>query len=369
MARRHVTRIAVAVAVLAVVSFGVLLLVDRLVTPEDLEESLAPAPSPPVTVAVEEKVIRTTVAGRALVAYENTVTVALSALPGLGGSLPLLTGIPERSVELVAGDVLAEVAYRPVILLQGDAPLVRDLSAGDQGPDVVMVQQALLEMGLIETADIDGVFGPVTAAAVTALYEEAGYPAPSLTGTVYAPAAELFVTPLIPLVVRETLVQVGDSLSPGSDIVTVSAPGAHLVVGLPSFEAGLLNGGVTAAITDDVTGRTTSGRVTRIGAAPDPEVGGVPVIVAYDGGLSDDRDYRVTLEIETTGGPVLAVPETALYLGSGDSPYVLRATGAFESEPVSVTIGLVGSDGFAQVTPVDEELLRVGDRVVVGAES
>ena len=91
--------------------------------------------------------------------------------------------------------------------------------------------------------------------------------------------------------------------------------------------------------------------------------------MTFDGDLPDDRDFRVTIEVETTGRPVLTVPETAIYLGSGDSPYVLRASGDGSAEPVSVTIGLVGSDGYAQITPADGDSLRVDDRVVVGADT
>jgi peptidoglycan hydrolase-like protein with peptidoglycan-binding domain len=363
-----VVRFAVALVAIGGIALGVALVLDRMVTPGELEESLAPVESPPVTVKVEQRVIATTLIGRGQVAYEDEDRIALSSMPGLDGSIPLLTWLPERSTELQAGDVLAEVAYRPVILLQGEAPLVRDLTLGESGPDVGTLQRALVSVGLLTESDIDNNLGLVTSRAVAALYEAAGYPAPRRADALYAPAAEIHLTTALPLVVREVTGRVGDAVAPGSDILTVSSPTAHLVVALPSFEAALLAGGETAEIVDDATSNTTSGRVLHVGTVPDPEAGGVPVIVAFDGALPDDRDYRVTIEIETTGQPVLAVPETALYLGSGDSPYVLRTADGGGSEPIPVKVGIVGSDGYAQITPVTATRLLAGDHVVVGAE-
>jgi len=366
--RRVVRHVLLLVAVVGF-ALGTTLLVNRLVAPEELEELLAPVKSPPVTVEVERRVIATTLVGRGLVGYEDEDTIVLSAIPGLDGSTPLLTWLPGRSSELHAGGVLAEVAYRPVILLEGDAPLVRDLMLGDRGPDVAMLQRALVGVGLLAEFDVDEVFGQVTSTAVAALYKAAGYPAPRLANNSYAPVAELHLVTALPVVVRESMASVGDAIAPGSPIMTVSSPAAHLVVGLSSFEAALLTGGETAQIVDDATGNITVGRILHVGTVSDPEVGGVPVIVSLDGVLPDDRDYKVTIEVQTTGQPVLAVPETALYLGSGDSPYVLRTTDESGSEPIPVEVGIVGSDGYAQITPAAATRLVAGDHVVVGAAS
>lgn len=365
MTRRRFARAATAGGAIVAVTFGIILLADRVVTPDELEESLAPVAAPPVTVEVEQRVIQTTLVGRGQVAFDGETTVALPALPGLDGSMPLVTSLPDDVTDLASGDVLMEVAYRPVILLEGPGPLVRDLTSGDRGPDVAVLQQALADLGLLDESDIDERFGPGTSAALADLYEVIGYAPPKRGGAVYATPAELHLTPSLPLVVRDTVVSFGEAVSPGVALAVMSSTSARLVVGLPSFEAALLVGGETVQIFDDATGDTTTGRIERVGTVPTAEAGGVPVVIQFEGELPDDRDYRVTIEVESTGDPVLAVPETALYLGTGDASFVLRIV-AGVTERVTVEVGIVGSDGFAQITPASGTQLAAGDRVVVG---
>ncbi len=70
------------------------------------------------------------------------------------------------------GQSLMRVNGRPVIVLPGSFPTYRDLVQGDQGDDVVQLQQALASLGYGVSADGD--FGAATAAALTALYHDLG---------------------------------------------------------------------------------------------------------------------------------------------------------------------------------------------------
>lgn len=78
---------------------------------------------------------------------------------------------------LRSGDALAEVSGRPVIALTLPFALYRDIRPGSTGSDVQAVQDALRALG-VYSARTDGTYGPSTAAAVEALYDRAGFPAP-----------------------------------------------------------------------------------------------------------------------------------------------------------------------------------------------
>lgn len=110
----------------------------------------------------------------------------------LGTSVPVLAPIPEQGRAVVtaaptsagdtldAGEVLIEVSGRPLLALDLPFAAYRDLGPGATGPDVEAVQGALARLGFF-TGELDGVYGPRTAAAVQKLYEHAGYPAPTVS--------------------------------------------------------------------------------------------------------------------------------------------------------------------------------------------
>lgn len=81
---------------------------------------------------------------------------------------------------LKPGHALVEVSGRPLIALSLPFDLYRDISPGDRGADVRALQESLQLLGLYGTAP-DGEYGPATATAVRALYEnlDADPPEPS----------------------------------------------------------------------------------------------------------------------------------------------------------------------------------------------
>lgn len=103
--------------------------------------------------------------------------------PPLGdGAEPVVTARNvDRGDEVGEGAVPVVVAGRPVILLRGEVPPYRPLTPGSRGPDVAQLQAALARLGHYD-AEVDGVFGPATAAGVQALYADAGFdPVPTST--------------------------------------------------------------------------------------------------------------------------------------------------------------------------------------------
>ncbi|MGR6999838.1 hypothetical protein ACU686_20000 [Yinghuangia aomiensis] len=74
---------------------------------------------------------------------------------------------------------------------------------------------------------------------------------------------------------------------------------------------------------------------------------------------------RVTVEVGSTGTPVLAVPVAAVYTGADGQARVKVQRGNGKVDTVAVALGL-SAGGFVAVNPAAGQQLAAGDRVVVG---
>lgn len=75
---------------------------------------------------------------------------------------------------LRSGDMVASIDRVGVVALATAAPLHRDLGPGSRGSDVADLGDALVDLGLLESADSSGVYGPATSSAMRALNETRG---------------------------------------------------------------------------------------------------------------------------------------------------------------------------------------------------
>lgn len=144
--------------------------------------ALAPAtadvPAPGlITAPVVFGALSNEITTRADILYADAVEVTLDT-SALSGPAVVTGHVPEVGAELAALSIALEVAGRPVIVLPGDLPAYRTLRYGVSGPDVAQFKAALRAVGLDGGDPEDDVFTSQTAEAVTALYTEAGYPAP-----------------------------------------------------------------------------------------------------------------------------------------------------------------------------------------------
>ncbi|MFJ3793986.1 peptidoglycan-binding protein [Kitasatospora sp. NPDC090091] len=145
---------------------------------ERAAEAAAPAPSV-ITATVESRRLTDTVVVRGQVTAAQTVDVAPQGGGKDGGGRMVVTAVRVRAGDtLTAGQVLLEVAGRPVFVLDGEIPVFRDLKPGSEGKDVAQMQTALSGMGFSCGGDKSGSFGPGTRTAVEALYRKLGYEAP-----------------------------------------------------------------------------------------------------------------------------------------------------------------------------------------------
>ncbi len=275
---------------------------------------------------------------------------------------------PGQSVN--AGAVVLEVSGRPAFLMPGAFPFYRDITLGDSGPDVSQLQQGLVAAGY--EVEVDGRFGPGTAAVVSQLYRDAGYTSPTggapSTGTPAAapplvvPASEFVVTSSVPALLVSTS-GVGKLLPDGASLQLASGP---LVA------KALVSDGLLGSIPEDATGaaRAADGDVvvtlTAVGARDDEtgesEVEFTPAS-PFDETLVGST-VVVLVEINRVAEDSLLVPSRAVVPNGTNDPVVSKAMpdGTFSLVRVRELAQLSGRTA---VEPITEGELVAGDKVRV----
>ena len=164
-------------AAVAVVALIAGLVVGRFVVAPDAASAEAPAPGL-VTVPVAFGALSNDVTIRGEVGYADSVEVTLDT-SAISGPAVVTGQVPQVGAELGPLGVALEVAGRPVVVLPGELPAYRTLRIGVSGPDVVQFKQAMQAVGINAGDPGNNVFDQTAASAVTALYAQAGYPAPA----------------------------------------------------------------------------------------------------------------------------------------------------------------------------------------------
>ena len=182
--RRRIVLIAV-VALALVASIGGLLIATTIKSPAEQAAQSAPPALTQLSVPVTRQVITGTVLAQGLVKPPPEVAQLSGANTGAGsGELSVVTKIFARRGSYVQpGQVIVEVAGRPLFVFAGRVPAYRNLVPGDTGTDVAQLQAGLESLGYSVGEDTSGVFGPGTAAAVAAYYTALGYSVPTVPGT------------------------------------------------------------------------------------------------------------------------------------------------------------------------------------------
>ena len=172
------------VALAAVVSIAGLVASAFVKSPAQRAADQAPPHATVLTVPVLKEVLKTTVVIRGVIGSTSSVDVTLpTSTSSVVSALPKKVGDP-----VAPGQVVAQVAGRPVIALPGSVPAYRDLKPGQTGPDVAQLQAALIALGYAD-ADASGSYGSGTKLAVTALYNHLGYD-PASVGDAADPASQ-----------------------------------------------------------------------------------------------------------------------------------------------------------------------------------
>ncbi len=378
---RRRRNILIGVVILALMaSVGGLLVSTSIKSPAQLAAQTSSPGLTRLTTTVQRQVVTDTVLAQAVVSKPPEISGPAGGGGGAGGNgaQPIVTRIflgPGGAVS--PGQPILEVAGRPMFVFKGSYPAYRDLTPGESGPDVAQVQVALESLGYSIGSDASGVFGAGTSAAVAAFYHDIGYSAPKVpTGPKHRlaamlPLSEFMFVPKFPAHVVSLGAKVGQTAS--GSLVTLSLGRPGIDGQLNPADAALVRPGMSVTITDPVTGKSRPGKIISVTNRTKTKgsiSGGIylPMKIRPDRPLPSSmvgQNLSLTISAAHSSGPVLTVPEAAVFAGADGRTYVSKVTGPRSQVKVPVRIGITGG-GLVQVTPLQAGALTAGSVVVTG---
>ena len=281
-----------------------------------------------------------------------------------------VTTLPVVGKTVRQGGVLYQVSGAPVVLLYGNVPAYRDMSAGLTGADVREFNKAMIALGYTTRADVlaaglgMGYFSAATTTAWEDYQTALGVTVPSATVTL---GQVVFLPTAVKISAWETAITPGTAATPGTALMTGTSPVPQVTINLdPSLETEIKAGDKVEI--DLPEGGVTTGVVTQVSKVASTNASGVtsvPVYVNLDHpkAARDLSSAPVTVKV-TTGSVAnaLVVPVAALVARSGG--YAVEVTGPGGHHLVKVTVGVFDdADGMVQVTGN----LTPGQHVVVPA--
>jgi len=281
-----------------------------------------------------------------------------------------ITTMPEVGRTVRQGGVLYQVSGNPVVLLYGNVPDYRDMSAGLTGADVREFNKALIALGYTTRADVlaaglgMGYFSAATTTAWEDYQSALGVTVPSAT---VALGQVVFLPTAAKISTWETGITPGTSAAPGTALMTATSPVPQVTINLdPSLETEIKAGDKVDI--DLPEGGVTTGVVTqvsKVASTNDSGVTTVPVYVSLDHPKAAKNLSSAPVTVKVTTGSVanaLVVPVAALMARPGG--YAVEVTGPGGHHLVKVEVGLFDdADGMVQVTGN----LTPGQHVVVPA--
>ena len=145
-------------------------------TSPEQRAAAAAAPSPaPILVQVESGSLVDTRTLSGTVRPTDSFDAVLGVVAGAGRSIVTSVSVT-KGQPVSVGSVVATVNGQPVFATQSAFPFYRDMGVGDHGVDVRALQESLVAVGLLGSAD--GQFGSATATAVQELFTRAGFDVP-----------------------------------------------------------------------------------------------------------------------------------------------------------------------------------------------
>lgn len=301
-----------------------------------------------LTASLQQRDLISTTALSGTLTYADERTVS-------AGSSGTVTWVPDVGATVAPGEVLYALDGEPVVLLPGDLPMWRDLSErSDDGEDVTVLEQALVTLGITDadTLTVDETFTSVTGDAVADLREAVGLSdgeAVAVGEVVYLPDA---------VRIAGLGVGVGDTVQPGTAILTATAPERIVAIDLDSADQGLVSEGDVVEV-ELPDGSTAPGTVTYVSAVAEAQtttgqnatttyVIPVEITLASGGDAFDEAPVSITVTSEVATGVLTAPVEALLALAEGG--YALEVVGTDGSTSlVAVTVGDY-SDGWVEVT-------------------
>ncbi|WP_250004750.1 peptidoglycan-binding protein [Actinoplanes sp. M2I2] len=298
----------------------------------------APAAAPPPATT---KVVRQTLSGAVTVdgelGYGETV-------PIISKATGTVTWLPKIGATVGRGDALLRADNLPVVLLYGTLPLYREIRPGVRGPDVVLLERNLRDLGY-GGFTVDDEYTALTASAVRRWQEDLGRPE---TGV---------ADPSWLVVANGTIRVAGHGARLGAaatgEVLTYTGAESVVIVNVEAGDGGWARAGVKVTVTLP-NGKKTPGTVTAIGTKAEPEGEGqeptIPVTVTLGARppLGKLREGPVkTTYVGERRENVLTVPVAAL-VALAEGGYGLETAGDGAGRFLPVEVGLF-ADGLVEV--------------------
>lgn len=147
---------------------------SRIKSPAQIAAEARPPTASLITVSVEMRTLSSDIITRGEIRYEEPVELKLADPPATIGGAAVVTLAPEEGTLIDEGEVLLEVSGRPILVLQGELPMYRTIRPGDEGDDVLQLEQALRRIRF-DPGEVDGVFDEATEAAIVDWYGSHGF--------------------------------------------------------------------------------------------------------------------------------------------------------------------------------------------------
>ena len=380
--RRRVILLAV-IGLAVIASVGGLLISTTIKSPaQQAAETKAPGLTR-LTAPVQDTVIRNTVQADGLITKPPQISSLSSGGGGGGGggggnAQQVVTKIFHRPGSFVSpGNVIIEVAGQPFFVFQGTVPAYRDMTPGESGSDIAQLQAGLEGLGFSVGGDASGVYGPGTGAAVAAFYQSVGYTAPTVPGPKghrgpEVPLSEIMFVPRFPAQVIKLGGHVGSIVSGSLVTLSLGSPSIHGQLN-PAF-ASLVRPGMKVTITAQGSPAVVHGTIASVSKKPQTSKsisGGlydamrISVHRSLPRSMGSGQNVILSIQAAQSNGPMLAVPEAALFGGQDGKDYVSKVTGPNTAARVQVTVVTEG-DGLVGVRPAQAGALKAGDQVVTG---
>jgi hypothetical protein len=354
----------------------------------------AKAPEPTLlTAAVQTGTIRQSLVLRGTINVGKTVDVS-PPLPD--GVQPIVTRKSvKKGAAIVAGRSVMEIAYRPLFVLPGSIPMIRDLTQGTSGQDVAQLQEALRSVGW-ESYDRAGYFGTSTATALANLYRSAGYVMPTVLPNEpdaasgsggdkaqdssdeqpkrrpvplgVAKQSEIAFVKGLPGRVRDFGAPVGSPITGVAVSIAISDP--TITAASDPTDAQSLRKGMKVSLSSPDGSPNLGGKIKSVGEPQQDEASQAfvaQVAITSDGDLPPSavgKDVQVSVDLAAEAKPGLVVPLSAIYSTASGATTVTKVSGK-SSKVVEVQVTDSG-DGLAQIVPSDGGSLQKGDLVEVG---
>jgi len=381
--RRRRTVLLVIVGLAVIASVGGLLVSTTIKSPAQQAAETASPGLTRLTAPVQYTVIRNTVQANGVITKPPQIS-SLSSGGGGGGpsggnAQQVVTKIFKPPGSFVApGNVIIEVAGQPFFVFRGAVPAYRDMAPGESGADIAQLQAGLEGLGFGIGADASGAYGRGTAAAVAAFYQSVGYTAPAVRGGPKAargaevPLSEIMFVPRFPARVVKLGGGVGKIVS--GSLVTLSLGSPAIKGQLNPAYGSLVRPGMHVTIAAQGSPAVVHGTIKSV-------TGKAQTANSISGGLyypmriklrkplppsmGPGQDVILSVRAAQSSGPMLAVPEAALFGGQDGKDYVSKVTGPNSATRVAVTVVTTG-DGLVGIRPDQPGALKQGALVVTG---